>query len=263
METVIDTLHSQLSVLGKAVQYKNLSGAAEHVGLSQPQLSRIISKLESELKVVLLDRSVRRQSGWTPLAHKIADTYARHSRKLTQQISQLGSDEHVTRLTIGTLEGLQSLAGHICKQLFESTKVQTIEIDVYDLSALEERFERDELDFVLTCREPGRQKAKNLLTLGYQTFEKHGTATSEIQVFSNFEFSTRAEKPKIKRPVRTLVSNSLAMRELWIKEFGGSGFFPSEVRKKKTNEPSEVPVYLIGSELLNPTVWGKIQKFPL
>src|SRR6476620_7479680 len=102
----MDNLHWQLSVLSKAIHYKNLSGAAAHVGLSQPQLSRIVSRLEGELGVVLLDRAARRKSGWTPIAYKIADTYFRTSRKLTQSLLQLKSDDQVNQLSIGTLEGL-------------------------------------------------------------------------------------------------------------------------------------------------------------
>ena len=58
-------LYYELGVLAKAVNFKNLSAAALHVGLSQPQLSRIIAKIEEELKIVLLDRSAKRKSGWT------------------------------------------------------------------------------------------------------------------------------------------------------------------------------------------------------
>ena len=60
-------LYYELGVLAKAVNFKNLSAAALHVGLSQPQLSRIIAKIEEELKIVLLDRSAKRKSGWTSI----------------------------------------------------------------------------------------------------------------------------------------------------------------------------------------------------
>lgn len=66
-------LYYELGVLAKAVNFKNLSAAALHVGLSQPQLSRIIAKIEEELKIVLLDRSAKRKSGWTNLRSVLHD----------------------------------------------------------------------------------------------------------------------------------------------------------------------------------------------
>ncbi|MHA0112066.1 LysR family transcriptional regulator, partial [Klebsiella pneumoniae] len=66
-----------LSVLTRATQYANLSIAADHVGISQPQLSRIVAKLEDQLGLILLDRESRRKSAWTPAAHRLADIYSR------------------------------------------------------------------------------------------------------------------------------------------------------------------------------------------
>ena len=49
----MDHLHWPLSVLSKAIHHKNLSAAADHIGLSQPQLSRLIAQLEEELGVIV------------------------------------------------------------------------------------------------------------------------------------------------------------------------------------------------------------------
>ena len=59
---MLQNLAYELSVLVKAVQHKNLSAAAVHVGLSQPQLSRLVAKIEHELNIILLDRTARRKS---------------------------------------------------------------------------------------------------------------------------------------------------------------------------------------------------------
>jgi hypothetical protein len=257
----MDSLHWELSVLSKAIHYKNLSGASAHIGLSQPQLSRIISKLETQLNVVLLDRTVRRKSGWTTVALKIADTYSKNSRKLTQQLSSLVSDDQVMQVTVGSLEGLMETAGDLCRSLFENTKMQLIELDVYDLSELEEKFERDELDIIITAREPGSKKYKNVRTLGYQTFDKIGSDSENLRVMSPFEFTSSRQKQQ--KSNRVLLSNSLAVRKHWVETNGGTGLFPSEIKKKKTGTESEVPVYLIGSDLLNPAVWQKIASFKL
>ena len=83
----ISHLTYELSVLSKAVMHRNLSLAAVHVGLSQPQLSRLIQKLEGELRVVLLDRASRRKSGWTPVAHELVLAFQRGLSRAVSMIS--------------------------------------------------------------------------------------------------------------------------------------------------------------------------------
>jgi hypothetical protein len=284
----LDNLHWQLSILSKSIHYKNLSAAADHVGLSQPQLSRIISRLESELAVVLLDRTVRRKSGWTPIAYKIADTYFRNSRKLTQDLQQLKTDDQMTQVTIGILEGLIPLASEFCRQILEQPKLHLIELNVYDLSELEERFEKDQLDLIFTCREPGRHKYRYVRNLGYQVIQKIGqksARTTSLRVFSQFEYSNyvnmaarqapapkrtpserlsetklsaKAQATKEIKESKVVLSNSLLVRRLMIESHGGSGFVPSEVRRKKIDD-ADIPVYLIGQDLIAPAVWKKFE----
>ena len=103
---MIDNLHWELTVLSKAIAYKNLSGAASPIGLSQPQLSRIVAKIEAELEIVLLDRSARRKSGWTPIAFKLAETYTKFSRSLDSAIHGVTAEREPKYLKAGTLEGL-------------------------------------------------------------------------------------------------------------------------------------------------------------
>jgi DNA-binding transcriptional LysR family regulator len=268
----MDNLHWQLSVLSKAIHYKNLSGAAAHVGLSQPQLSRIISRLESELGVVLLDRTARRKSGWTPVAFKIAETYSRSSRKLTQALQQLKADDQITQITIGSLEGLTPMATTFCQQLLELPKIQLVELNVFDLSELEERFEREELDMIFTAREPGKHKYRYIRNLGFQSVDKiDGRRDSKdddettLRVFSQFEYAQHIHARR--SPVRTgggkvLLSNSLSVRKHWVLEQGGIGLVPGEVRRKKNSE-NDVTIFLIGSDLLSPSFWEKVEKFRL
>lgn len=259
----MDNIHWQLSVLSKSIHYKNLSGAASHVGLSQPQLSRIISRLESELGVVLLDRTARRKSGWTPVAYKIADTYFRTSRKLTQSLQQLKTDDQLTQLSVGILEGLVPLACDFCHQLQEDQpRLQMIELNVYDLSELEEKFEKDEIDLIFTCREPGRHKYKNVRQLGYQAIDKIGPADG-TKAFSQFEYAQAMHNRRVPpKDMKVVMSNSLALRRFWIDNYGASGFVPSDVRKKKS-EGAETPVIMIGGDLLNPAVWTKFEQIRL
>ncbi|MEK7357886.1 MAG: LysR family transcriptional regulator [Bdellovibrionota bacterium] len=258
----MDNLHWQLSILSKAIHYKNLSGAASHVGVSQPQLSRIISRLEGELGVVLLDRTARRKSGWTPVAYKIADTYFRTSRKLTQSLQQLKSDDQLTQLSVGTLEGLVPLASDFCHQLQEQPRLQMIELNVYDLSELEERFEKDEIDLIFTCREPGRHKYKNVRQLGYQAIDRVGPSDGP-KAFSQYEYAQAVHNRRVPpKDLKVVMSNSLAVRRLWIDSYGASGFVPSDVRKRKS-EGAETPVIMIGADLLSPAVWQKFEQIRL
>jgi DNA-binding transcriptional LysR family regulator len=258
----MDNLHWELSVLSRAIHYKNLSGASVHVGLSQPQLSRIVSRLEQDLGLILLDRTARRKSGWAPIAYKIADTYFRSSRKLTQDLQQLKADGNLTQISIGILEGLTPLASEFCYRLFGQTHMQMIELNVFDLSELEERFEREEVDLILTCREPGKHKYRYIKNLGFQALSRTGSGGG-AQVFSQFEYANFMQKSLTKSTKKAkgapiLVSNSLAIRKQWIEERQGSGFVPSEVRNKK-NAETDLPVILIGSDMLNPAIWERFE----
>ncbi len=257
----MDNLHWQLSVLSRAIHYKNLSGAAEHVGLSQPQLSRIISRIEGELDVVLLDRSVRRKSGWTPIAFKIAEIYLQSSRKLSASLQQLNDEDQISQLNVGCLEGMLELAAEFCQQLFDHSVIQTFELDVYDLSDLETRFEKNELDMIFTFREPGKQKYKYVRSLGYQTFKRHESKSTTTRVMSPFEFSHFVNRKKMGKEARFILSNSLAVRKLWVEKYGGIADFPSLVYSKKTDAPDETPVHLIANEFMSARLWDKMKTF--
>lgn len=269
----MDHLHWPLSVLGKAIHHKNLSAAANHIGLSQPQLSRLIAKLESELGVVLLDRAARRKSGWTPIAYRVADIYFRSSRKLQVQLQELQNSDRIHHLNVGTLEGLVPLAAEVCHTLFQLTKISVIELNVYDLSELEEHFERDELDLSLTCREPGRAKYKHLRLIGWQDLTiENDTKTNPLKVLSPFEYANFIQSGKRGAPrreraealhSRILISNSLALRRQFIDHHDARGQVPSKVYSKRPLTKTEQPVYLLGNEVLPQALWEKINTMTL
>lgn len=262
----VQNIHWQLSILSKAIHYKNLSGAASHVGVSQPQLSRIVSRLEEELGVVLLDRTARRKSGWTPIALKIAETYFQASSKLTQSLQQLKADDEPTHLTIGTLEGLSPLASDFCAQVLSQPRMQMVELNVFDISALEEKFAKDEVDLIFTFREPGRHKYRHVRELGYQIFDRHvspdGPRVLSPYEYANFAQSKKGSAKKTVHQHQLLVSNSLTIRKLWIESYKGAGSTPSDVRRRKTAE-TDVPVMLVASDLMNPALWARLEQIRL
>ena len=244
----MEALHWPRAVLTKAVHFKNLTGASTHVGLSQPQLSRLISQLEKEFDVTLLDRSAKRKSAWTPAALRLAEIYDQNSRKLQSSIREALDAQVPHHIHLGTLEGLSDEALKITHSLLESTKVRTIELDVYDQNELDEKFFNGDLDIIFTVREPGKQKFKHILEIGYQTMDKTDSNPS-FSVMSPFEYGRMKKKPENK----VLISNSLFVRQNWFERYGGHGHLPSKFKRGRAK--NSIPVLIIASELFNEALW--------
>ena len=110
---MIENLAYELSVLAKAVQHKNLSAASAHVGLSQPQLSRLVSRIEGEFKVLLLDRSARRKSGLTTIASDLAMAFTKGMGRVEAELLAMSQDRETTHLRVGTLAA-RDTGGYRC-----------------------------------------------------------------------------------------------------------------------------------------------------
>ena len=78
---------------------------------------------------------------------------------------------------------------------------------------------------------------------------------NDYAVLSSFEYG-RSTKKDYDNFKHVLVTNSLAMRREWFKKYGGTGFLPTEAKKGRAKEHE--PVYMIGSEILNPQLWGQL-----
>ena len=247
-------LYYELSVLARAVNFKNLSAAALHVGLSQPQLSRIIAKIEDELKIVLLDRTAKRKSGWTSVAFQISEIFEKSIRRLETEMQGISNNQMVAELRIGTLEGLSDFALNTSKDLFEQVGLKKISLDIFDLNELEANFLSGNLDLIFTSKVPGRQKFKYLSELGFQKLEKIDTSKS-FSVLSTFEYG-RHNKKELEQFPHIFVSNSLSIRRSWFDKNGGTGHLPTEAKRGKLKDAE--PVMIIGSELLSPVLWEKI-----
>ncbi len=251
----MQALYYELSVLTKAIHFKNLSAAAIHVGLSQPQLSRIIARIEEGFKVVLLDRSAKRKSSWTPIAFEMAEIFDRSTRRMGSELESISQNNAVAEIHIGTLEGLAEFAIKTCRMCFEQIGIKKITLDIFDLNELDSNFLSGNLDLIFTSKIPGRQKFRHIIEIGSQVLEKVQT-NKKFGVLSTFEFG-RANKSTLESYEHVFISNSLAIRRSWLETVGGVGYIPSETRKGKTTEHE--PVLLIGSELLNPILWQKIE----
>jgi DNA-binding transcriptional LysR family regulator len=244
----------ELSVLNRAVVYDNLTVAALHVGLSQPQLSRIVSKLEGHLKSPILDRSSRRKSGWTPFAQKIASLYAKSAQQIEIELQK--ASKNVTRqFRIGTLEGLSTFSMAFGKSLLDAIPVQQVSLHIYDLDELEGEFLKENLDFIFTIREPSRKKLRYIKSLGYQE-TRFVSKDTHCQVVSPFEHSSQKKRSA---SAKTLISNSLAIRKQWLERFGGQGFIPGDLQKRQIKAPAK-EIFLIGSELLSTQDWEEALK---
>jgi hypothetical protein len=250
---MIQNLTYELSVLTKVVQHKNLSAASIHVGLSQPQLSRLIAKIESELSVVLLDRTARRKSGWTQVAHDLALIFNKGLHRLESEVLSIVQDREMSELRIGTLEGLSSMAVQFAQGCFEKLKMRIVFLDILDFKDLDSQFLSGGLDLIFTVKPPSKQKFNHQVEVGFQQMEKVNS-DSDIYVCSPFELTT---DKKVENEFKHLfVSNSLHLRRLWLNELGGTGTLPTETKKGRGK--GFYSVYLFGSDLISPKLWEKI-----
>lgn len=254
----MERVSHELSVLARAVAYKNLSGAAQHVGVSQPQLSRIVKRIEETFAIVLLDRSAKRNATWTPAAFQLAEFYSKKMRVFERELDALIGASQPRQLQVGTLEGLAPLVLPFVHLLLEKGGVRLVELDVLDLDRLEELFFRGDLDLVFTSREPGKKKFRNLRTLGFQSLDTVQT-NPHFQVMSTFEYGSKRER--LKGAEKVLISNSLTVRREWFQKFGGNGTLPSEPRKAKSSARDTEPVLMIGADTFSPSLWSLVDHF--
>ena len=253
----MEYLSWDLAILSRATHYPNLSIASTHVGLSQPQLSRIVAKLEEQYGVQLLDREARRKSSWTPAALRLAEIYVQTAQRFRLEISTLSSSMAMRQLRVGTLEGLVPVAMVFCRAVLVKTSVMAVHLDVLDTGPLEERFAGNDLDMIFTARDMGAKKYPKLCVLGYQSLQRIGSG--EELVYSMFEYASTSHKglPTSK----TFVSNSLHVRQAWLERFGGSGTLPSEVRRTKTGLNDEVTVMAVAHESMPDDLWRECKAF--
>jgi LysR family transcriptional regulator, transcriptional activator for aaeXAB operon len=250
---MIQDITYELSVLSKAVHHKNLSAAAVHVGLSQPQLSRLVTKIEQKLNIILLDRSARRKSGWTPIAQDLAITFEKGLSRLEAEITSIAQEIDIRELRVGSLEGLSIIASQFAKNCFQKLDFKLIYVDILDFKDLDAQFMSNNLDLIFTVKPPGKQKYNHILEVGSQQMERISTDKNTL-VMSPFDLVSMTKKDLEDK--KTLVSNSLSLREYWLKTIGGSGNLPVETKTGRGK--GQFTIYLLGNDLISPQLWDKI-----
>lgn len=238
-----------LEVLSRSVRFPNLSTAAEHVGLSQSQLSRMLKQLETYFGYQLLDRKIKRKSMWTPEAHRLAEIFLTHNQRLQNQFQQLKAQQQIAELRMVCLEGMIEQASHLLHKVSKKIPLTNMRLDVFDLDELEERYLREEYDLMLSIRVPNRTKPKYQHTMGFQNPESVSNKKATTRVFSVFE--DHQKKNKKKTEPMTFVSNSLQVRKNWIEQYGGIGEFPSAELASR----GEIEVFLLALPSLPENVW--------
>ena len=256
-------LHWPLAVLTRAIRYKNLSGAAIQIGISQPQLSRIIKKIEQTLQINLLDRRTKRSSQWTKEARKLAQIYLESEDVLSRKLSHLQNSQKLRQIRIVTLEGLLSIACKVSLFLEKDLGVQNIFIDVLDLNEVSERIVSGQTDLALTSISPTRGKLQRRKIIGYQDLVRQSSNTNQYQILSQFEYLGLSKNQKKNlESQKTLVSNSLTLRKYWHETFGSQSIqLPSELKLKNSKGRQEV--LLLGAEFLPESIWRRVETFQL
>lgn len=248
-----------LSVLSSCIDYKNLSAASKHVGLSQPQLSRIVKRLEEHFRVSLLDRSSPRHSSWTPLARGLCEVHRKSQKSLEHDLEAFLNESLSKELRLGCLEGLADAALKISADLLEQSHLERVILNLYDLNQLEAKFLSSELDLILSSRSPSKKKLKHEKTIGYQSLRFIENSDQDIHVLSTYEDNTKKERGPIRK---SLISNSLMIRRTFAQNFGGRVLLPSPIHKEKSSLPEgkNSPVLLMAQDFLPETIWGQILK---
>ena len=248
----MDDLHWPLHILTKAIYYKNATAAAQAIGLSQPQISRLMKKIENELGITLLDKSSPRDTVWTGRARQLAEIYNKSSRYLETAVLKLQKDNRPRNITIGTLEGLSGRAIAYTSALFKNIHDIQVHLDVYDQNEMESRFLMGEIDLIFSSRYPGKKKFIHNKILGYQSLSIIKNR-DELFIYSPYEFSRNKKKLENKQ---ILISNSLSIRSNYLENGRGTGIIPSPISKQK--KESNLPVMVIAQDYIHHSLWQLI-----
>lgn len=194
----MNTLNWQkLKVLKAVLEKESFSGAARHLGVSQPTVSRQIKALEDELGETLLDVTpdgVMATAAALRL-NPILDEMMRAAEQIQRPIGQLDAPA-VVRIACGPWVA-NFLARHIDKIVGDPAIRQ---IDVTS-SILFADIPRREADIAIRTKRPdrGRMRVKRLPSYPYavygnKTLVKQNPAANDTRRFKNFQWAMLAQE---------------------------------------------------------------------
>jgi hypothetical protein len=252
----------ELSVLQRAVSFPSLSAASRQIGISQPQLSRILQRIEEDLRLNLLDRRVKRHPRWTEEAHVISQAYREAVAQLEKKIRAVNSQPQVLdQMTMATLEGLAPAGLLIVEHLFKNQLARKIQYDILDLKDLTQAFEAGEYDLIISSQRSSRRKYALEKRLGYQILEeKLASKAPTIQLQSSTESLLKSSKEPTSVP--TLISNNLMLRKLALAKLPARGIVPSGIyQKSRGTKAGEQDVMLLVRENLGGQIMEYLKNF--
>lgn len=225
----MDHLYWEFSLVARAVNFQNLSDAARNLRISQPQLSRILQRVEEELKVPLLDRSSKKGSRWTSQAKNFSEFILQHRESLTHGLGLLQTNSLPKTFRVAVLEGLIASGIEILKEVQKVNSLERFVFDVLDLEDLESAFGSGLYDVVLSSRKVVAPKKSVHLVLGFQDIEIQNPNSLDWTL-SPFEEHTTKLPKNLKK---LFVSNSLQVRDLWSQKQKTLFRKPSVLKKQK------------------------------
>jgi hypothetical protein len=236
-----------LSLLAKAVNFENQTAAAR--GLDEPQanISRAVRLLESVFGVDLIEKNAGSKSRWSPAAMRLAEVWNSFAAKVVE----FRDDRQVVR--VATLEGMIPLAIQFVKAIIDSPHVAAVEVEMLELSRLEELFARGEIDVAFSCRKTNAMDSCWSKELGFQRLAPRGGTADGVQIMSIGKYLM--ETPE-SIPGKVVVSNSLGFREAFRKKYGGFDHdYPSAPRKQRDEATDFTsPVLVVTSKALSQTI---------
>ena len=139
----------QLEYFQMASRLKNITRAAERLGVSQPNITVAIKKLETELGIKLFDRS-QKQLSLTPEGTIFLNRIEQALRCIQDAVLEVNDYKQLQKGTIKI--GIPPMIGaYLFPRIFSSFQHLYPHLDIYlyekGSMAIRQQLERDELDF--------------------------------------------------------------------------------------------------------------------
>lgn len=171
----------QLEYILAVDQYKSFSRAAEHCNVTQPTLSAMINKLESELDVRIFDRSIQ-PLVTTTVGRKIVDK-AKHVLQQAAIIPDLVAEERQTITGTFRLAVLPTIAPYLLPRFHRTLSAHTpdLHIQIVELrtEAIKQALRMGEIDAAILA-DMGEWPGLRSVSLYYESFFVYTSVSEAI-----------------------------------------------------------------------------------